>query len=90
MKKCIENSAILWILLVLTACATSTTNLVVNIDPLDSLNGSARSRLANVFVEDVRSQETSVKTREAAFGVSMGTVSFTPTEIELVKRELES
>jgi len=71
--------------LLATACATPTTNLVVNVDPLDVSGVETPNQLPIVVVEDARTRETGESTR-----LYMGIVSFEPTETALVKRELET
>jgi hypothetical protein len=45
--------------------------------------------LARVNVKDVRTLEMATSKREAAFGVSMGDITFDPSETQIVKNVLE-
>lgn len=69
----------------LTACASS--NVTVR---LPSAAPSATTGTARVQVNDLRTPGVAASTRQAAFGVPMGNVTFDPAERQLVKDALEA
>jgi hypothetical protein len=68
-------------------CVSS--NVVVRMPPPGAPEGPTRQTLAEVQVKDLRQPGTAASTREAAFGVPMGNISFDPPEAQLIRRTLE-
>lgn len=76
------------IVLILAAVLTSgcVGNIVVKEQPATLQSGTL---LAHVTVHDLRAPGIAAGTREAAFGVPMGNVTFDPPEAQLIKSMLE-
>ena len=90
MRKYFENLVLISTVLFVVGCATTApSNLVVNVDPIEPSELAPSTSLAEVFVDDERTQETGWSERQA-LGVTMGTISFEPNEVELIKRTLEA
>ena len=64
-------------------------NVVVKMPPPGGPEGAGKPSLAEVHVSDLRKPGVAASTREAAFGVPMGNVSFDPPEAELLRQMLE-
>lgn len=64
-------------------------NIVVRMPPPGGGETAGEPSLAEVQVNDLRIPGVAASTREAAFGVPMGNVSFDPPEAQLIKQTLE-
>ena len=64
-------------------------NVIVRMPPPGTEQAAGKSLLAEVQVNDLRKLEGAVHTREAAFGVPMGNISFDPPEAKWIQQVLE-
>jgi uncharacterized lipoprotein YajG len=72
---------------VLVGCASS--NVVVQVTSQQPAPSTPGQQPVSVTVNDLRAPGVASSTREAAFGVPMGNITFSPSERQLVKETLE-
>jgi len=70
----------------LCGCISSPT---IRMRPVEAGAPAPGTSLADVKVNDLRVPGVAASTREAAFGVPMGNISFDPPEAQLIKERLE-
>lgn len=76
-------------LLVVLCAGCVSSNVVVKMSPPGGPEDAGKPSLAEVQIKDLRQPGVASSTREAAFGVPMGNVSFDPPEAQLVRQTLE-